>query len=207
MQLHTEWIQSHREVSSSLRILNIRPKPLKWAMCLRDSWRREWQIMVMCPLIAVFLSRFAAKFSTNGRFFSCEGLLPDMGTAVPTVYPRQKHESQRGQFRHLDKYFPPSQAKYSCQHTHWTWFLCRSHLYTILVYTLKEASSFRAEMFQVLSQNSVVTNSLLLRGLGNPVACNVHGSQVHRALISHLLLLQCICHTKPTIYNHFLPLV
>lgn len=78
------------------------------------------------------------------------------------------------------------------------WFLHRSHLYAVLVYTSKEASSFRAEKFQVLSENSAVTNSLLFHGLGNPVAHNVHGSQDHRALISHLLLLLCICHSQPT---------
>lgn len=80
-------------------------------------------------------------------------------------------------------------------------FLHRSHVHTLLPYTLKEASSLTAENFQVLSQNSAVTNSVLFHGLGNPLAPNVHDSQDHKALISHLLLLQHICHLQPTVYE------
>lgn len=75
MHLHTEAVESHTEVSSSLRILNT--KAFELAMCSRDSWKREWQIIVKCPLIAVLLSRFAAKFSSNRCFFSCGGSLLD----------------------------------------------------------------------------------------------------------------------------------
>lgn len=47
----------------------------------------------MCPLIAVFLSRCAAKFSVIEGFFTCGGSLPDRGTAVLMVHPSENHES------------------------------------------------------------------------------------------------------------------
>lgn len=80
-------------------------------------------------------------------------------------------------------------------------FFHRRHLYTISVYTLKEVSSFRTRKLQVLSQNFVVTNSLIFHSFGNPVACNMHGSQDDKALTSRLLLLQCMCHSQPAIYK------
>lgn len=84
-------------------------------------------------------------------------------------------------------------------------FLHRSHVHTLLPYTLKEAPSLRAEKYQVVSQNSAATNSVLFHGLGNPVAHNVHDSQDHKAFISHLLLLQHICHLQPTVYESLPP--
>lgn len=207
MQLHTEVIQSHREVRSSLRILNIRSKPLKWAMCPRDSWRREWQIMAIYPSIAVFLSRFAAKFSTNGCFFSCEGYyhIGELQSPWCTHDKTMNHSAgNSGILTNISHHHRKSILANTP--TGLIWFLHRSHFYTVLVYTSKEAPSFRAEKFQVPSRNSAVTNSLLFHGLGNPVACNVHGSQDHEALISHLLLLQCICHSQPTIYESLPPI-
>lgn len=199
MQLHTEVVQPHREVSSSLRNLNIRSKPLKWAVHPRDRWRRQWQIMTMCPSIAVSLSRSAAKFSTDGLFFSCEGSLPDRGSPVPMVNLWQSHESHYRQLRHLRQSIVVNTS------TGLSSFLHRSHVHTILPCILKGASSLRAEKFQVLSQNSAVTNSVLFHGLGNPMAHNVHDSQDHKALISHLLLLQHICHLQPTVYESLPP--
>lgn len=92
LQLHTEVIQPHREVRSSPRNLNFRSKPLKWAMHPRDRWKRQRQIMAMCPSIAVSLSRSAAKSSAIRRFFSYKGSLPDRDTPVPMVHLWQSHE-------------------------------------------------------------------------------------------------------------------
>lgn len=207
MQLHTEVIQPHREVSSSPRNLNLRSKPLKWALHPRDRWRRPWKIMAMCPLIAVSLSKSAAKSSANGCSFSYKGSLPDRETPVPMVHlwQSQSHEctGNSGTCTSISHHHRRSILVNTP--TGFVGFLHRSHVHTLLPYALKGASSLRAEKFQMFSQNSAVTNSVLFHGLGNPVAHNVHDSQDHKALISHLLLLQHICHLQPTVCESLPP--
>lgn len=202
-QLDMEMIQPHTEVSSSLRISNIRSKPLKRVMCPRDSWRKEWQIMITCPSIAVFLIRFAAKFSTNGCFFSCDGSLPYMDLQSPWCI-HDKTMNHRASSSDIWTNISHHHRRSILDNTptgHTWFFFHRRHLYTISVYTLKEVSSFRTRQLQVLSQNFVVTNSLIFHSFGNPVACNMHGSQDDKALISRLLLLQRMCHSQPAIYK------
>lgn len=186
MQLHMEVIQPHREVSSSPRNVNIRSKPLKWAMHPRDRWRRQRQIMAMCPSIAVSLSRSAAKSSTNGHFFSYKGSLPDRATPVPMVHLWQSMNVQATQ--------APGQVfliitgkVFSSTHPLDLVVFFTEVRFILSCPTQEKKHQVSGKKSFECSVKILLWLSVLFHGLGNPAAHNVHGSQDRKALISHLL--------------------